>query len=331
MKARFLQNKPKLIFFALYTIIFLILSRLALYLMPLFIALIIAVVMKPLYDYFCRKFNFQSTFAATVITLFLFGIAFAVLGFLLFLILRQAVSLLDSYGYLLDDFLHSPDLYESLRSALMSGDLVGTVSDIASALFQAVPFVIVFVILTFALTVWLLHHMSALKMSLLDRIGEARRNTASRIISHGYALVRGFIRSYLILYLITFAEAALLFYLTGVEYPLAFAFLTAVADILPILGPGVIYIPLSTLFILQKNYFAGILLLVSFLLTGILRQIMEPKLLSSGVRIHPIAVLTGVYLSVAAMDIRLLFYVLLLFLLYRVLSLSGVFDPPAPD
>ena len=89
MSARILRHKQKLIFLAIYTVVFILISRLALYVTPFLIALLIAVVMKPLYDYFCRRFNFRSTFAATVITLFIFGIVFAVLGFLLFLIRRR--------------------------------------------------------------------------------------------------------------------------------------------------------------------------------------------------------------------------------------------------
>ncbi len=326
MKERICRHRKKLIFLAVYTLIFLILSRLALYVTPFLIALVIAVVMKPLYDFFRRKFNFRSTFAATVITLFIFLLVFAVIGFLLFLVLRQAVSLFESYGYLLTDLLNSPELYERIRDALMSGSLMGTVSNVASALFQMVPLVMIFVIITFALTVWLLHHMGDVKSLILEKAGESRRDTLARVFSTGYTLARKFIRSYLILYLITFVEAAVIFYLIGVEYPLLFALITAVADILPILGPGVVFIPLGIVFILQGNYFSGIALLVYFLLTGILRQIMEPKIVSDSVKIHPLIVMTGIYLSIAAMNLWILFYVLFLFLLYRVFTLSGVFD-----
>ncbi len=324
MKERLLRRQPELIFLAVYTLIFLILSRLALYVMPFLIALVIAVVMKPLYDYFCRRFNFKSTFAATVITLFIFGVIFSTAGFLLFLILRQAIGLFEKYGYLLNDFFRSPDFVERLREALMSGNLMGTVSDIASALIRAIPFVIIFVIITFALTVWLLHHMSDIKAMLLSRIGEGRRERVETVISVGYQMLRKFIRSYLILYTITFAEAVFIFYLTGVEYPLLFALITAVADILPILGPGVVLIPIGVVFILQGNYLSGITILIFFILTGILRQVMEPKIVSDSVKIHPLAVMTGIYLSIAAMNLWILFYVLLLFLLRRVMKLSGV-------
>ena len=298
--------------------------------MPLIISLIIAVVMKPLYDYFRRKFAFRSTFAATVITVFIFGIALAIVGFLLYLILLQAVKLFETYGYLVEDYVNSPELFNNLRDALMSGNLLGTVTDIATTLFRVIPLVIIFVVITFSLTVFFLHRLTSLRDAILDRVGDARREILSKVFSNAYLLVRRFIRSYMVLYVITFIEAAFIFYLTGVEYPLPFAFITAVADILPILGPGTVYLPFAVIFILQKNYLAGITILVFFLLTAILRQIMEPKIVSDSVKVHPLIVMTGIYLSIAAMNLWLLFYVVLLFLLYKVLSVSGVFDSSKP-
>ena len=144
-------------------------------------------------------------------------------------------------------------------------------------------------------------------------------------------MIRSFIRSYSILYLITFAQAALIFFLTGVEYPLAFAFVTAVADILPILGPGVVYVPIGIVMILQKNYTAGFILFGYFILTAILRQVMEPHIVSRSIKLHPLIALCAIYFSVVTMNLWVLFYVLSLSMLYRVLNISGAFEKSLPD
>ena len=93
MKIRFLSDKPRLVFFLCYTLLFIVAVRFAEYVLPFVIALVIAVVMKPLYDFLRSRFRFRSTFAATALTLLIFLVVFAVVGFLLFLILRQALSL----------------------------------------------------------------------------------------------------------------------------------------------------------------------------------------------------------------------------------------------
>lgn len=325
MKTRFFSEKPRLVFFICYTLLFVIAVQAAGFVLPFVIALLIAVVMKPLYDYLRSRFRFDSTFAATSLTLLIFGAIFAVVGFLLFLILRQALSLMDEYRYLISDYIRSPELFSALRDNILSGNLLTMASSVVTTLFRAVPMTITFVIVTFAMSVFILHNLGNIRDRLLKRAGEYHA-VLGRVFRIAYDMVRRFIRSYLILYVITFVEAVFIFYLTGVEYPLAFAFVTAVADILPILGPGTVYVPFAIIFILQKNYLNGITLIVYFLLTVILRQILEPRIVSKSVKVHPLVVLTAIYFSIVSMNIWVLFYVVSIFMVFRVLNMAGVFE-----
>ncbi len=325
MMTRFFRDKPRLVFFLCYSLLFALAVQAAGFVLPFVIAMIFAVVMKPLYDFLLRRFRFRSSFAATAITLLIFGALLAVLGFLLFLVIRQALELYVEYRYLIADYLRSPELFDTLRESLLSGNLLNTASSVATKIFQAVPLAITFVIITFALTVFFLHHLGAIRDRMLGRAGEYR-DILARVFRISYSMVRRFIRSYLILYLLTFVQAVFIFYLTGVEYPLAFAFITAVADILPVLGPVTVYAPLAIVFILQKNYIAGITLIGWFLVTAVLRWILEPKLVSRSVKVHPLVALSAIYFSVASMNLWVLFYVISIFMVFRVLNAAGVFE-----
>ena len=295
------------------------------FVLPFVIALTTAAVMKPLYDYLRERFRFRSTFAATALTVLAFGALFAAVGFLLFLVIRQAMSFIEAYRDVIADYLSSPELLLTLRDNLLSGNLLHTASDVASALFQAVPLTITFVVITFALTIFFLHRLGEIRRRLVRRAGEYAP-VMERVLYTAYTMLRRFIRSYLILYLITFAEAAFIFYLTGTPYALAFAFVTAVADILPVLGPGTVYLPIAIFFILQKNIPVGITILILFLLTVILRQVIEPKIVSSGVKLHPLLILCAIYFSIVCMNIWVLFYVVSVFLAYKVLDTAGAFE-----
>ena len=319
-----MRYRPLMTYFVIYSVIFWILAQFALYCLPFIIAGIIAVVMRPLYSYLRRHFKFRSAFTATAITLLIFGALVAIAAFLLYLIALQAISLFDAYGYLIEDYFASEELYRNLRDALLSGSLLGTVTDAAALVIRVVPLSLTFVIITFALTVFFLNRLGQIRTLILNRVRGSSRETVERVLAAAYLTVRRFIRSYLVLYLVTFVEAVFIFYLTGVPYPLPFAFITAVADILPVLGPGTVYIPFAVIFILQKNYITGITLLVFFLLTVILRQILEPRVVSDSVKVHPLVVLTAIYCSIAAMNLWVLFYVVLLFLGYKVLREAGV-------
>ena len=325
MKIRFFADKPRLVFFLCYTLLFILAVKAAAFVLPFVIALLFAVVMKPLYDYLRSRFCFRSSFAATALTLLIFGAVFAVIGFLLFLIVHQSLGLISDHRDTIVGYIRSPKLIETLRDNLFSGDLLTAASSVAKTLFQVVPLAITFVVITFAMTVFFMHRLGALRDRLLNRAGEYRA-VLDKVFRIAYGMIRRFIRSYLILYTITFAEAVFIFYLTGVEYPLAFAFITAVADILPVLGPGTVYVPLGVIFILQKNYIGGVFLLLFFLLTVVLRQILEPRIVSGSVKVHPLVVLTAIYFSVVSMNIWVLFYVVSVFMSFRVLNAAGVFE-----
>ena len=325
MKLRFFSDKPRLVFFLCYTLLYILAVQAAAFVLPFVIALLFAVVMKPLFDTLKGRFRFRSSFAATAITLLIFGALFAVIGFLPFLVVRQAVSLLSDNRDLIAEYIRSPELFDMLRENLLSGGLLTAASSVVKTLFQAVPVAVTFVVITFSMTVFFMHHLGDLRDRLLKRAGEYR-SLLSRVFHIAYALVRKFIRSYLILYAVTFVEAVFIFYLTGVEYPLAFAFITAVADILPVLGPGIVYVPFAILFILQKNYIGGIFLLLYFLFTVVLRQILEPRIVSDSVKVNPLVVLTAIYFSVVSMNIWVLFYVVSVFMAFRVLNQAGVFE-----
>lgn len=325
MKTRFFSGKPRLVFFLCYTLLFVLAVQAAAFVLPFVLSLFTAVLMKPLYDYLRTKFSFRSSFAATALTLLVFGVVFAVIGIILFLAISQALSLLEDYRGVITDLFRSPALFDTLKETVISGNLLNTVTSVASALFQAVPLGITFVIVTFALTVFFLHYLGDLRDNLLHRAGEYS-NVLGNVMHIAGDTLRRLIRSYLILYAITFAEAVFIFYVTGVEYPIAFAFVTAVADVLPILGPGTVYVPFAIVFILQKNYISGVILLVYFLLTVVLRQILEPRIVSDQVKVHPLVVLSAIYFSIVSMNIWVLFYVVSIFIAYRILDTAHVFD-----
>jgi predicted PurR-regulated permease PerM len=325
MKTRFFSGKPRLVFFLCYTLLFVLAVQASAFVLPFVLSLFTAVLMKPLYDYLRIKFSFRSSFAATALTLLVFGVVFAVIGIILFLAISQALSLLEDYRGVIADLFRSPALFDTLKETVISGNLLNTVTSVASALFQAVPLGITFVIVTFALTVFFLHHLGDLRDNLLHRAGEYS-DVLGNVMHIAGDTLRRLIRSYLILYAITFAEAVFIFYVTGVEYPIAFAFVTAVADVLPILGPGTVYVPFAIVFILQKNYTSGVILLVYFLLTVVLRQILEPRIVSDQVKVHPLVVLSAIYFSIVSMNIWVLFYVVSIFIAYRILDTAHVFD-----
>ena len=110
-------------------------------------------------------------------------------------------------------------------------------------------------------------------------------------------MVFGAIGAYALIFLLTFAELFLGFSLIGVRFSFFAAALTALVDILPVLGTGTVLIPWAVgKFIMGEKSFAVSLLILWAVIT-VVRQIAEPKLVGDGVGIPPLLSLAAAYVG----------------------------------
>jgi len=118
---------------------------------------------------------------------------------------------------------------------------------------------------------------------------------------NGYRKIRTalgeYFRAYLLIMLVTFAELYLGFTIIGIEYPLLFAVITALVDILPLLGVGTILIPWSAGAFLLGDYKLGIGIIVIYAIVCVVRQFIEPRIIGDFIGTHPVVALAGVYIG----------------------------------
>lgn len=73
------------------------------------------------------------------------------------------------------------------------------------------------------------------------------------------------------------------------------ALFIAFADALPILGSGTVILPWAVICATQGNINLAIALVVLFVIISIVRQLLEPKVVSNEIGIHPIFTLVAMY------------------------------------
>ena len=156
---------------------------------------------------------------------------------------------------------------------------------------------------------------------MLSTRGKGMLRAASR---HGMHMAGRYLASCLMLYGLTFLETLLVFFAMDAPYPLMLSLVAGFADILPILGPGAVYLPLALLYFAQGAPLRGIFLVVCWLLIGAVRQVVEPKLLSASTQIHPLAMLAALYFALAANSFLLLVYLVCLLLLAQALRQAEI-------
>ncbi len=138
------------------------------------------------------------------------------------------------------------------------------------------------------------------------------------------------VKSYATIILITFCEVAIglnILKLIGVYnggYIIAISIVTALVDIFPVLGTGTVMVPWAVISFFNGNYGLGIGLLVLYAAVTVIRQILEPKLVSMNVGMHPVITLMGMYLGVQLFGVIGIFGLPITFFLLKALNDEGI-------
>ena len=135
-----------------------------------------------------------------------------------------------------------------------------------------------------------------------------------------------YMRAYMFIMLITFAELLTGFLIIGIRYAAIAALIIAFADMLPVIGVGMIMIPWALILILQGRSYQGIGLLLILVVIEVLRQVLQPKIVSETTGLSPLLTLICMYAG-----FRLAGFAGLIFLPMIVLIIKNTFFSPASD
>ncbi|MFX4260893.1 sporulation integral membrane protein YtvI [Pelotomaculum propionicicum] len=109
------------------------------------------------------------------------------------------------------------------------------------------------------------------------------------------AAFMAYLKAQAILILISTCLSVTGLYLIGADYALLMGLLIGVFDLIPVLGPATIYLPwLLWSFATGATVF-GVKLAVLYLVVLIVRQVLETKIVSSNLGLHPLATLVSMY------------------------------------
>lgn len=188
-----------------------------------------------------------------------------------------------------------PDALSSLGSTIMdfSVNLVSWASSVGTKLPGAMLAVVICVIAT----VFMTKDYELMSARLLEALPAPARGVFSQARKAIVRILGNFARSYVLILLITFFEIWIGLGLIGIENAVVIAVIIAVFDILPIVGSGMVLLPWTIYTLVQGNIRRGIMLLVLYLWVVIARQVIEPRIVSKRVGLHPLATLLFMWLG----------------------------------
>lgn len=112
-----------------------------------------------------------------------------------------------------------------------------------------------------------------------------------------------YIRSYSLLFLMTYIELTIGFQIIGIPYAPMIGLMVSVFDILPILGTGGILLPWTVILLFMKKIPMGIGMFVLYLVITVIRNILEPKLVGKQIGLHPLATLISLFVGLKIIGI----------------------------
>ena len=110
----------------------------------------------------------------------------------------------------------------------------------------------------------------------------------------------GYLKAQAILILVSFVISVIGLYIfkivgMNVKYPLLIALAIGFVDALPILGSGSVMVPWALIEALNGDLKLGVAIIVLWIIMSLVRQVLEPKIVSGRIGIHPIFTLIAMY------------------------------------
>lgn len=179
--------------------------------------------------------------------------------------------------------------------------LVQTSIDYIVRLAAALPGVFTIFLIATVATYFMIRDKKLIVNTLIGFVPTAYRQRL-RGISHdlGSALF-GFLRAELILISITGFQTVFGLVLLKVPYAVTIGILVGLFDIMPVIGPGAIFLPWAAGHLYLGNYSFAIGLLILYGIITAVRQLLEPKILAESIGLHPLATLVSLYVGLKAM------------------------------
>ncbi len=285
-------------------------------LLPFIIALFLSIFMEPFIRFLQLRLKLNRGFAALSVILVLFGGVAVVFSAIVLQLVAELIQLSASlpivtseiivyYGYFIDritDFYITlpPGVISSLEPNItnLATNLQGLLSNLANSLLTAlslVPGTYAIMIVVMLATYFLArdrHLISEVMVRIIPAPWGERIITITNDVAAAFV---AYIRAQAILILISTVLSVTGLYLIGAEYALSMGLLIGFFDIIPVLGPATVYIPwIIWTFATGATWF-GFKLSILYLLVLVVRQVLEPKIISANLGLHPLATIFSMY------------------------------------
>ena len=291
---------------------------LAVFFWPFLIAIAVSIILEKLVEYIVKKTKISRKVIGTVLVLLLY----ALLGFLIYLLVSRlikeavsiAIDLPTIFDYVKTRYQIIYDKYVSAMNNIPDAvsnkiydigmEFLGSLSKHITRFFNSainfiifIPNIFIYAIITILATLFLVTDRRKLSMYVHDAFPKKLVRKVSNIFKETIVSLSQYLKAQLVMVCITFIELLIAFFMLKQEYPFTLAAFIALIDALPILGVGSILIPWGIYSAIMGNMSLAIGLLITYVVILIVRQLVEPRIVSSNLGVHPFITLISMYIA----------------------------------
>jgi sporulation integral membrane protein YtvI len=315
--------------------------------LPFVIALLLAFLLEPLVIQLMRAIRIRRPYAA-VLTLCL---AIAVLSLFVFLIVARLYTelsdlaiTLPNYGYILDLVTKQADSVEKfiklnpqIQSTMFATteSLARTLQDWAKSgsafllgFLTALPRVFIVMIVSLVATLMMSSTYPNVKQFLSDLFPRRWHVSAQTVTQDLGSAVVGYLRALAILMSVTALTTIIGLLLIGNRYAVTLGVLAGLLDAVPIVGTGILFGPWIVGLFIMGAFGEGLKVVLMWVVTLVIRQFLEPKVMSHGLGLLPLPTLISMYVGLQLLGLGGILVGPAVVISYEALRKVGIFGHP---
>lgn len=246
--------------------------------------------------------------------------------------LRAVQEGMDRYESLMQSAAQRPELQSFLFNNLSEAgkfvqEQLAQVKNVLG-LVVALPSLIITLLITVVATFFLSRDKRVIARFLLSLLPEAWRKQVAAVKVDIFESAVGFVKAEVTLVSITGLLTLIFLNLLDIRYAALIAILAALLDVLPVLGPSLIFIPWALFHLIFGSPLLAAKLLLAYAATSGVRTVIEPKILGDRIGLHPLATLLGLYLGLQIFGPMGVIYGPLTLIIMKAMVRAGILPLP---
>ncbi|AGB40664.1 sporulation integral membrane protein YtvI [Halobacteroides halobius DSM 5150] len=320
-----MKTTYKLVLFFLLLILasLLFLNYVVAYLLPFVIAIIVASLIEPVVNFLQQEGKLSRGLAVAIvliIIIILISLLLAICFSRLFVELDNLVNNLPDYQTIgnkfhwlakqnkeLSELMEEWQLSDSIKKAINSNlqkiydrikKMIQLVITSLLEIVKQLPRLVTILLISLIATFFISRDKKLILKTLLSPFPKYWRKKILQVQVEIISAGVGFIRAQMILISITTILSIIGLITLQSDYALVAGLAAGTLDLIPIIGPGMVYTPWIIYNLVINNLHFALGLLIIYIIVTITRQVAEAKIVGESIGVHPLATLVSMYLGV---------------------------------